>query len=125
MFLNSCKLLICDISFNNICDRTSYDRLLIFIKKLYTLLCRICALIKLVGLVAIGAPLAIYFGFITEKLVAILVMLGSATTVSSYIMAKNMDHDGTLSASVIMLTTLLSAVTLTGWLYLFKSMGYV
>ncbi|MGN0413072.1 MAG: AEC family transporter, partial [Lachnospiraceae bacterium] len=85
----------------------------------------ICTLIKLVGLVAIGAPLAIYFGFTTEKLVAILVMLGSATTVSSYIMAKNMDHDGTLSASVIMLTTLLSAVTLTGWLYLFKTMGLI
>ena len=85
----------------------------------------VCTLIKLVGLVAIGAPLAIYFGFTTEKLVAILVMLGSATTVSSYIMAKNMDHYGTLSASGILLTTLLSAVTLTGWLYLFKTMGLI
>ena len=85
----------------------------------------VCTAIKLVGLAAIGIPLAIWMGFSNEKLVAILVMLGSATTVSSYIMAKNMDHEGTLSASVIMLTTLLSAVSLTGWLYLLKSLGVI
>ena len=85
----------------------------------------VCTAIKLVGLAAIGIPLAIWMGFSDEKLVAILVMLGSATTVSSFIMAKNMDHEGTLSASVIMLTTLLSAVSLTGWLYLLKSLGMV
>ena len=85
----------------------------------------VCTAIKLVGLAAIGIPLAIWMGFSDEKLVAILVMLGSATTVSSFIMAKNMGHEGTLSASVIMLTTLLSAVSLTGWLYLLKSLGMV
>lgn len=85
----------------------------------------VCTAIKLVGLATIGIPLAIWMGFSNEKLVAILVMLGSATTVSSFIMAKNMGHEGTLSASVIMLTTLLSAVSLTGWLYLLKSLGMV
>ena len=38
-------------------------------------------------------------------------------------MARNMGHEGTLSASVVMLTTLLSAFTLTAWLYLLKTMG--
>lgn len=41
-------------------------------------------------------PLAVSLGFKGEQIVAILVMLGSATTFSCYIMAKNMGHEGTL-----------------------------
>lgn len=85
----------------------------------------VCSLIKLVGLAAAGLPLAVLFGFREEKLIAILIMLGSATTVSSYIMAKNMDCEGTLTASVVMVTTLFSSVTLTAWLYLLKTMGLI
>ena len=64
-------------------------------------------------------------GFTQEKLVAILVMLGSATTVSCFVMAKNMGHEGTLTSSAVMLTTLGSAFTLTGWLFLLRSMGLI
>jgi hypothetical protein len=64
-------------------------------------------------------------GFRNEELVAILVMLGSATTVSSYVMARNMGHEGVLSSTTVMLTTLLSAFTLTFWLWLLRSLGYV
>ena len=83
------------------------------------------AAVKLVGFCAVFLPLAILWGFRNEKLVAILVMLGSATTVSSYVMARSMGHDGTLSAATVMLTTLLSAFTLTFWLWLLRSLGYV
>ena len=81
--------------------------------------------IKLVGLAAIGLPVAVWCGFAGEMLIAILVMLGSATTVSCYIMAKNMDCEGTLTASIIMVTTLFSAFTLTMWLYVLKTLGLV
>ncbi|RGU95459.1 AEC family transporter [Clostridium sp. AF15-17LB] len=81
------------------------------------------AVLKLVGFCALFLPAAIHMGFREEKLVAILVMLGSATTVSCFVMAKNMGHDGILSSSVIMLTTFFSAFTLTGWLYILKSWG--
>ncbi len=83
------------------------------------------AFIKLIGFCAIFLPAAVWMGFRQEKLVAILVMLGSATTVSSFVMAKNMGHEGVLSSGVIMFTTLFSAFTLTGWLYLLRSMGYI
>lgn len=83
------------------------------------------AFIKLAGFCAVFLPAAVQMGFRDEKLVAILVMLGSATTVSSYVMARNMGHEGVLSSGVIMLTTLFSAFTLTGWLYLLRSMGYI
>ena len=79
------------------------------------------AFIKLVGFCMIFLPLAVRMGFREEELVAILVMLGSATTVSSYVMAKNMGHEGVISSSVVMLTTMLSAFTLTGWLYVLRS----
>lgn len=76
---------------------------------------------KLVGFCAVFLPAAVCLGFRREELVAILVMLGSATTVSCYVMARNMGHEGVLSSSVVMLTTLFSAFTLTGWLYLLRS----
>lgn len=40
-------------------------------------------------------------------------------------MAKNMGHEGVLSSSVVMLTTLFSAFTLTGWLYVLKAFQLV
>ncbi len=83
------------------------------------------AFIKLIGFCALFLPAAVYMGFRREELVAILVMLGSATTVTSFVMAKNMGHDGVLSSGVVMLTTLFSAFTLTGWLYILRSFGLV
>lgn len=80
---------------------------------------------KLVIFAAVFLPVAIAMGFRNEELVAILVMLGSATTVSCYVMAKNMGHEGVLSSSVVMLTTLFSAFTLTFWLWLLKTLGYI
>ena len=81
------------------------------------------SVIKLVGFCVLFLPLAVRMGFREEELVAILIMLGSATTVSCYVMAKNMGHEGTLTSSAVMLTTLFSAFTITGWLFLLKSLG--
>ncbi|MBQ8802132.1 MAG: AEC family transporter [Tyzzerella sp.] len=80
---------------------------------------------KLVGLCAIFLPIAIKLGFRDSELVAILVMLGSASTVTCFVMAKNMGHEGVLSSSVVMLTTMFSAFTLTGWLYILKSLMFI
>ena len=81
--------------------------------------------LKLIGFCAVFLPIAAAMGFRQEKLVAILIMLGSATTVSCYVMAKNMGHEGTLTSSVVMLTTLGSAFTVTAWLYILKSLGLI
>lgn len=83
------------------------------------------AFMKLVGFCVLFLPLAAALGFRREELVAILIMLGSATTVSGYVMAKSMGHEGVLSASVVMLTTLLSAFTITGWIWLLRALGYI
>lgn len=83
------------------------------------------AVMKLVLFAALFLPLAVWLGFCREELVAILVMLSSATTVSCYVMARNMGHEGVLTSSTVMLTTLFSAFTMTGWLYILRSMGLV
>lgn len=82
-------------------------------------------LIKLVIIPAIFFPFAILFGFRDSELVAILVMLGSPTTVSCYIMAKNMHNDTVLTSSIIVMATLLSSVTLTLWIYILRSLALI
>ncbi len=83
------------------------------------------SLMKLFGFGILFLPAAIALGFRNEKLVAILVMVGSATTVSSYVMARNMNHEGVLTASTVMLTTLFSSFSLTFWLWLLKTMALI
>lgn len=83
------------------------------------------SIFKLILFCSIFLPIAVHLGFRSDKLISILVMLGSPTTVSCFIMAKNMGHKGTLSSSVIMLTTLCSAFTLTFWLYIIKTLGLI
>lgn len=85
----------------------------------------IASLIKLVVQPAIFLPLAVYFGFRNQALVALIIMLGSPTTASCYIMAKNMNNDGVLTSSIIVATTLFSAITLTMWIFILKSLGLI
>ena len=83
----------------------------------------LASFIKLILLAGLFLPLAVFFGYRNQELMALLVMLGSPTTVSSYIMAKNTGNDGILTSSIIVLTTLLSSLTLTLWIFVLKSFG--
>ena len=85
----------------------------------------IATALKLVGWSVIFLPIAIALGFRDQKLMAIVIMLGSPTTPSSYIMAKNMKSEGTLTSSVIVLTTLFSAFTITAIIYILRCLGYL
>ncbi len=81
--------------------------------------------IKLVGLPLIYLPIAYRLGFTGSEMVSILVMLAAPSTVSCYVMAKNMHNDGILTSNIIVLTTLLSSLTLTLWIFILKTMGCV
>lgn len=85
----------------------------------------ICTFVKLMVWPMLFLSVALYMGFSGEKIIAILVMLGSATTPSSYIMTKNMGHEGVLTSSTIVCTTLFSAFSLTLWLFILKSVGAI
>lgn len=80
---------------------------------------------KLLFFCGIFLPVAIHTGYRGEKLISILVMLGSATTGSCFVMAKSQGHKGDITAFAVMLTTLCSAFTLTMWLFILKTRGYI
>lgn len=85
----------------------------------------VCSAIKLLVQPLLFLPLAAGLGFRDEKMVAILIMLGAPTTVSCYIMAKNMGHDGTLTSGTVVATTFFSSVTITFWLFVLRSLGLI
>lgn len=81
--------------------------------------------IKLVGQAVIFLPVAVMLGFTGSKLMAIVIMLCAPTTPSCYIMAKGAGCDGVLSTSMIVLTTLFSAFTITAVIFVLKTMALV
>ena len=85
----------------------------------------IASLFKLVFFVMLFLPLAVKLGYRGETLTALLIMLGAPATVSCFSMARSMGHEGVLSASAVMLTTVCSAFTFTVWLYLLKTMALI
>lgn len=79
--------------------------------------------IKLFGLCAAFLPVCVALGYRGEELMALLFMLGSATTVSSFVVARNMGYEGVVSSAVVMITTLGSVFSLTAWIYLLRCLG--
>lgn len=85
----------------------------------------IATALKLVGWPLIFLPIAIKMGFRNDELMALVIMLGSPTTPSCYVMAKSMRSEGILTSSVIVLTTLFSAFSITGIIFVLRSLGYL
>lgn len=81
--------------------------------------------IKLVLQPLVLIPLAVALGFRGEQLIGLIVMLAAPATPSCYIMAKNMNNDGVLTASIVVMTTLLAAFTLTGWIFVLKCLQLI
>lgn len=85
----------------------------------------LASVIKLLILPALFVPAAYFLGFRGEELLSILVMFGGPTTFSCYIMARNMGHEGVLTSSAVVLTTLLSPVTLTLEIFALKVLNLI
>lgn len=85
----------------------------------------LAAAIKILILPLIFTTIAILMGFRMEKLVAIFIMLAGPTTPSCFIMAKQYGYEGTVTSSTVVLTTLLTSVTLTIFIFLLRSMGFI
>ncbi len=81
--------------------------------------------IKLAALPGAALALGAAAGFRGEALVALLVMTGTPAAVSSAIMAENMGGDRVLANGIVAVTTLLSAVTVTGWIFLLRTLQLI
>ena len=85
----------------------------------------VASFIKLFALPMVFLPLAIALGFRNSALISIFIMLGSPTTVTSYVMAKNMDNDGVLAANIVMIATLMSAVSVTFFVFMLRQFSLI
>ena len=83
------------------------------------------AFLKLILLPALTVLPGAALGFREDALVALLVLSGTPSAVSSYIMAENMGNDGQLACGIVAVTTLLSAVTVTGWIFLLRTLTLI
>lgn len=85
----------------------------------------ICISGKLVVCPVVMVTLGVLLGFRAETLVPILALFGSPIAVSSYTMAEQMEGDGTLAASLVVLTTALSILTMFLFIFVLKQLGLV
>ena len=81
--------------------------------------------LKLFIIPAVFIPIAVYMGFRNQEMIAILIMLGAPSTVSCYVMAKNLGNDYVLASSIVVASTFLSSFSITMWIFILKTMGYL
>lgn len=83
----------------------------------------ICTGFRLVVYPAVALTLAALAGLRGPEFAVLISMFATPTAVASFSMAAQMGGDPELAASVVTVTTLLSAVTMFLWIFLFKSLG--
>lgn len=78
---------------------------------------------KLVVSPAIALTAAWLLGIRGVPLALLIIMFGAPCAVSGYTMAQQMDSNGELAAGCLIFTSLLSCVTICGWIFLIKQLG--
>jgi len=78
------------------------------------------------GVVVTGVGIALYrwMGVSGEDLRIGAIMLGCPAAVVTYVMAARLRGDTDLAGTIIIVSTVSSAVTITGWLFLIRLMGW-
>lgn len=85
----------------------------------------VSSLVKLWLLPLIFLPMAAMMGFHGSEMIAILIMVGSPTTVAGFVMAKNMHADTVLTSNAVLISTVFSSVSITFWLFALRSFGLI
>jgi predicted permease len=67
----------------------------------------------------------IYMGFRNVELSVLLCIFATPTAMASYIMAKNMNNDGELSAQIVVLTTACSCITIFLIIFFLRGWGFL
>ncbi len=68
---------------------------------------------------------AIFAGFRSLELAAVMIIFAAPTAVSSFPMAHQMGSDGDLTSEIIAFTTLISCVTIFLWIFGLKQLGFI
>ena len=83
------------------------------------------SMLKLVVFPLAAVTAAFYWGFRGEDLVLVYILFGVPTATTSYIMTVALKGDSEMAANIIMITTALSVVTMTLFVFAFKSLGII
>lgn len=83
-----------------------------------------CVFSRLILVPGIMLSLAVYLGFRGVDLVTLLAIFATPCAVASFAMAQQMDSDADLAGNCVVYTSALSCLTIFGWVYLFKLLGY-
>lgn len=85
----------------------------------------LASVLKLVVFPLVAVFMGMYAGFSNEDLLVIYVLFGVPTATVSFIMTSAMKGDHELSANIVMMTTLLSIVSMTLFVFTFKTIGMI
>ena len=85
----------------------------------------ICMMGKLIVAPTLALAVGVLLGLRNELLVPVLAVFGSPIAVSSYTMAEQMDGDGRLAASLVVLTSVCSILTMFLFIFVLKQLGLV
>lgn len=80
---------------------------------------------KTVVLPAVAVTIAALVGLRGPSLGVVLICFGSPTAVSSYIMAKKMDNDHELAAQILLLSTVMCALTIFLGIFILKTLALI
>jgi predicted permease len=87
-------------------------------------LASLAAFLKLVFLTGLGLALYRWMGVAGTDLRIGMIMLGCPTAVVTYVMASQLSGDADLAGTIVITSTAASAVTITGWLFALRAMGW-
>lgn len=85
----------------------------------------VCVVGRLLVIPAVFLTMAIMLGYRGAGLVALMVMFGSPTSVSSFPMAVQMGGNGELAGQIVAVTTVFSTVTIFFWTYMLSAGGFI
>lgn len=85
----------------------------------------LASFLKLIIIPTVAVFGAVAMGFNNQDILLVFVLFGVPTATVSYVMTVAMNGDQDLASNIIMMTTLLSNFTLTLFIFLFKTLGYI
>ncbi len=85
----------------------------------------ITILFKLLIMPGLTVCLALFFGIRGPELFVILMSFGTPAAVNSYTMTREIGGDSDLAASIVVISTALSCLTLFVWIVFLKTMGWM
>lgn len=82
-----------------------------------------CIIARLIIIPGIVLTAAMMYGFRGVEFVTLISIFATPCAVAGYAMAQQMDSDADLAGNCVVFTSAFSAITLFGWIFIFKTLG--